>query len=157
MNPTSIPFGTIRPAPGPRTTVSALIICCCRRRPRTGWSMPVSTVTCVDGTNPPTTCRSTSIWIYKPAEGRQGQAASALLAPRLQPVAQIDRSQCALVFVRLSHGAVVELRDPGLIGTRIVLGERKPHQSARSLPRHVIAFEQHGAEHRLRFTLAFLR
>ena len=34
--PTSIPFGTIRPAPGPRMMASASITCCCRRRLRTG-------------------------------------------------------------------------------------------------------------------------
>src|SRR5690349_10850226 len=79
-----------------------------------------------------------------------------LLPPCLQPAAEIDGGQCAFVLARLLHGAVIELRDPGLVAARAVLRERKPHQAAGRLARHVIALEQHGAEHGLRLALAFL-
>src|SRR5262245_17476180 len=146
--PTSIRSGTIRPVPGRRTTASASITCCCHRRPPTGWPARASTGTCAAGTSPPITCPFISIWILKDAS---------LLAPRLEPAPQIDRRERAFVFVRLLHGAVVKLGDPGLVGARAVFRKRQPHQAARRLPRHVIALEQHRAEHGLCLALALLR
>src|SRR6185437_5309097 len=84
------------------------------------------------------------------------QGPKGLLSPRFQPMTQIDGRERALVLARLLHGGIIKLCDPYLIRARAVLGERKPHQSARGLARHMIAFEQHGAEHLLRLALSLL-
>src|SRR4051812_1663612 len=65
MRLASILSGITRPGPGRRTGACGSIICCCRRRPATGWSMSASTATCGPGKNRRTTCRSGPISISR--------------------------------------------------------------------------------------------
>src|SRR6266540_16345 len=146
INRASTRSGTIRPAPGKRTTAFGSIMCCCRRRPPTGSSALRSTSMYGPGRSRLTTCQWWSIWL---SILRNAAVAA--------PVFDVTVRQRSLVHVRLRHGAAIGLADPGIVRARAVLGDREPEQAHGGLARNPLPPEQHAAEQGLRAALALVR
>ncbi len=72
------------------------------------------------------------------------------------PIFQVLISQCSLLVGGLGERGSVRVGNPALVRPGAVLGDDQPEQAKRSLPRHVLALEQHGAEQGLRPMLALV-
>src|SRR3954447_13260691 len=74
-----------------------------------------------------------------------------------QPIFQIFMRESAVVLVRLCECAAVHVGDPSLVRTSAVLGDDEPEETARSMPRNLIAFEQHVTQQGLRPVVTLVR
>src|SRR6266849_744053 len=147
----SIRFGTTKPALGRRTRASGSTICCCRPRPPTAWRRSASTSTSAAGKSRPTMCPPGSNLICEDQDySRRPLSAAGLLDPLLH----MDQRHRTLGLARLLQSGGVKVRNPGLLRSSCVPCENQPHQASRSVARHGLAPEQHGAEHRLSLVLA---
>src|SRR5580700_9688400 len=172
MRPASTPFGTIRLAHGRRTQACASIICCCRRRPPTGSSPLASTSMCAAGKSRRTMCRhgSSLRWTRRRSRNEDqdaagatkrrsvqgGRAPQSLIVAAIEPALEVNQRNGALVGGRLLQRRGVELGDPALPWKGRIAGESEPHQATRCLAWHVIALEQHRAQHRLGLILPLI-